>query len=172
MYYRTRTYLAGDWTGDQDLIQTLKKWNDSDYWGLTFSDAHDLMQSYDTSMSCSIKRSLEKRLDASKTFVLIVGEDTDSLTKGACRYCSHYSSYYAKCCKGYHVDHRSFIKYECEKAIKDGLKIVVIYNYAKVHKSFCPECIKNTGTHIPAKYIGSDGYYHWDYYGIKAAIMD
>ena len=58
MYYRTRTYLAGDWTGDQDLIQTLKKWNDSDYWGLTFSDTHDLMQSYDTSMPCSIKRSL------------------------------------------------------------------------------------------------------------------
>ena len=26
MYYRTRTYLAGDWDGDNDLIQQIKDW--------------------------------------------------------------------------------------------------------------------------------------------------
>ena len=44
------------------------------------------------------------------------------------------------------------IEYECEKAIKDNLKIVVIYNYANVDKSKCPDCIKYYGTHIPAYY--------------------
>lgn len=31
MYYRTKTYLAGDWTGDIDAITTLKKWNNDNY---------------------------------------------------------------------------------------------------------------------------------------------
>ena len=172
MYYRTRTYLAGDWTGDQDLIETLKKWNDSEHLNLHFSDAHDLIKAYDTSLPCSIKRSLSQRLDASKTFVLIVGSETNSLTKGGCRYCDRYSSYYGTCRNGYYVDHRSFIKYECEKAIRDKLKIVVIYNYPKVYKYLCPECIRNTGTHIPAKQMDRYGNYRWDYIGMKIAIMD
>jgi len=87
MYYKTRTYIAGDWTGDSDLIEQLSKWNDSNYWSLSFSDAHKLTQARDSSLPCSIKRSLSERLDASKTFVLIVGKDTNSLTKGSCQYC-------------------------------------------------------------------------------------
>lgn len=29
MAYRTRTYVAGDWTGDKNAIDQLFKWNDS-----------------------------------------------------------------------------------------------------------------------------------------------
>ena len=29
MAYRTRTYIAGDWTGDDNLISTLRHWNES-----------------------------------------------------------------------------------------------------------------------------------------------
>lgn len=42
MVYRTRTYIAADWDGDRDAVEQLHKWNDSNYWGLSFPDAHDL----------------------------------------------------------------------------------------------------------------------------------
>ena len=55
MVYRTRTYIAADWTGDKDAIDQLYKWNNG-YWSLSFTNAHDLMQSYDSSLNCSIKK--------------------------------------------------------------------------------------------------------------------
>ena len=36
MYYRTKTYLAGDWTGDKDAIDKIHFWNDSGYYSLDF----------------------------------------------------------------------------------------------------------------------------------------
>lgn len=87
MVYRTRTYIAADWDGDRDVVEQLHKWNDSNYWGLSFPDAHDLQQSRDSSLPCSIKSSLKKRMDGSKRFVLIVGDSTNSVTKGSCQYC-------------------------------------------------------------------------------------
>ena len=71
MAYRTKTYIAGDWTGDKDAIDKLYQWNTSKYWSLSFTDAHDLTKAKDSSLNCTIKRSLKVRMDASKTFVLI-----------------------------------------------------------------------------------------------------
>jgi len=169
MAYRTKTYIAGDWTGDKDLIDKLYEWNDSKHWSLHFVDAHELTQARDTSLYCSIKKSLAERLDASKTFVLIVGANTNSLTKGSCRYCGSYNSHNYSCVRGHHVDYRSYIDYECEKAANDGLKIVVLYNYASVHKEKCPVVLKDKGKHIPA-YYWEDGKAYWDYHAIKDAI--
>ena len=69
MSYRTRTYIAADWDSDSDAVEQLHKWNDSNYWSLSFSDAHDLKQAKDSSLNCSIKASLRTRLEASKTFI-------------------------------------------------------------------------------------------------------
>jgi len=33
--YRTKTYIAGDWTGDKNLIDELYEWNDSKHWLFT-----------------------------------------------------------------------------------------------------------------------------------------
>ncbi|SDM89090.1 TIR domain-containing protein [Lachnospira pectinoschiza] len=169
---RTKTYIAGDWTGDQNLISQLYKWNNNDRLLLNFVDAHELTQARDTSLACSIKRSLSERLNASKTFVLIVGKDTDKLTKGACRYCNNYSSYFSSCTHGSTLDQRSFIEYECEKAKRDNLKVVVLYNYTSVYKDKCPECLRYTGTHLNAYYKGTDGKYYLNYQDIKKAIMN
>lgn len=168
MLYRTRTYIAGDWTGDSDLINKIYEWNSSNYWALSFTDAHSLTQARDTSLPCSIKRSLAERLNGSKTFVLIVGNQTADLRKGGCQYCGSYNSYTYSCAKGYYVDYRSFIEYECEKAVRDGLKIVVIYNSSYVDRTKCPEIIRYEGTHIPAKKSYT---YLWDYDSIKSAIV-
>ena len=61
--YRTKTYIAADWTGDKDAVDQLYKWNNSNYWALSFTDAHDVTQARDGSLNCSIKSSLKKRLD-------------------------------------------------------------------------------------------------------------
>ncbi len=166
MHYRTRTYIAADWTGDKKIVDKLREWNQSGFYALDYTDAHDLMQSRDTSLPCTIKKSLSERLNASKTFVLIVGKDTKSLTKGSCRYCTSYTKYINNC----GTDNRSFIEYECEKAVKDQLKIVVIYNYANVDRSKCPECIRYQGTHITAYFKGADGQYYWNISEISKAI--
>lgn len=169
MAYRTKTYIAADWSGDKDAIDKLHDWNNSNYWSLSFTDAHDLTQARDTSLNCSIKTSLATRLDVSKTFVLIVGSGTKALRSGSCQYCNSYNSYTYSCAKGYSVDYRSYLEYECEKAIRDGLNIVVLYNAATVDKSKCPDTIKSVGTHVAMCYK-KDGNYYWDYQAVKDAI--
>ena len=46
--YRTKTYIAGDWDHDKDAVDKLYQWNGSNYWSLSFTDAHDLTQANDT----------------------------------------------------------------------------------------------------------------------------
>lgn len=169
MVYRTKTYIAGEWDGDQDAIKKLYSWNDSDYWSLTFTDAHELTQARDGSLNCSIKSSLAIRLNVSKTFVLIVGNNTKSARSGSCQYCNSYNSWTGSCARGYSVDLRSYIEYECDKALRDGLKIVVLYNAVSVNKSKCPDSVRDTGTHVAmCKFEG--GEYYWNYTAVKAAL--
>lgn len=169
MANRTRTYIAADWTSDKDAVDQLHKWNDSKFWSLSFYDAHDLTQARDESLNCSIKASLASRLDASKTFILIVGSTTKSVRSGSCSYCSSYNSHTYSCARGYSVDYRSYIEYECEKAVRDGLKLVILYNAATVDKSKCPESISSKGTHVAMCYYENSQYY-WDYNAVKQAI--
>lgn len=169
MANRTKTYIAGDWTGDQDAIEQLHKWKESQYWSLSFTDAHELTQARDGSLNCSIKASLSTRLDASKTFVLIVGSNTKTVRSGSCQYCSSNNSYTNRCVRGHSIDYRSYIEFECEKAVSDGLKIVVLYNAARVDRTKCPDVVKYIGTHA-AMCTYRDGQYYWDYQTVKNAI--
>lgn len=160
--YRTKTYIAADWTGDNDAVTQLHKWNNSRYWGLSFHDAHDITQSSDSSKNCSIKASLRTRLDRTKTFVLIVGSGTKTRRAGECNYCLKSNS-----CGS--LSNKSFIEYECDKAVRDGIKIVVLYNAATVDKSKCPDILKYRGNHV-AMYHRKNGILDWDYQTIKSAI--
>lgn len=169
--YRTKTYIAGDWTGDRDLIDELYKWNDSDCWALHFADAHDITQARDSSLYCSIKRSLWERLKASKTFVLVVGAQTDRLTKGGCQYCESYNSWNRSCARGYSCDYRSYIEYECEMAKLYEMKVVVIYNFSFIRKEKCPQILRDSGVHISGYYWDNNGEKNWNYWEIKQAIM-
>lgn len=169
MAYRTRTYIAGDWTGDKNAINQLYEWNDG-YWSLSFVDAHELTQARDSSLRCSIKRSLKERMNVSKTFVLVVGNQTNTITAGGCQFCGSYNSWGSYCAKGYPVDYRSYIKYECEIAVEAGIKIVVLYNSTYVNKDNCPESVRKIGVHVPMIYKDQDGKYYWDYKAVKNAI--
>lgn len=170
MVYRTRTYIAADLDGDRDAVDQLHKWNDSDYWGLSFTDAHNLQQSRDSSLPCSIKSSLKERMDHSKRFVLIVGDSTDTVTKGSCRYCGSYNAWTSSCARMHSVDYRSYIKYECDKAMEADIDIVVLYNNTRVDRSKCPEAVRYHGNHVAMMYY-RDGKYYWDYPAVKKALQ-
>ena len=177
MVYRTKTYIAGDWTGDSDLINKLNEWNNSKQLGLSFVNVHEVSQSSDESLNCSIKKNLRRRMSISKTFVLIVGNKTNILRSGACYTCRNYFSIAnsAFCMSSYPLDNRSYVQYECEMALKDyqdrKLKnIVVIYNgLTEPDYSKCPAILRNVGTHIGSD-IFEDGVYKWAYNRIKSAI--
>lgn len=170
MTYRTKTYIAADWDQDEDAVNQLHKWNDSNHWSLSFHDAHEITKAKDSSLYCSIKSSLKTRMDVSKTFILIVGDTTNIITKGSCAYCGSYNSWTQSCARGHSVDFRSFVKFECAKAIEAGIKIVVLYKSTVVSKSKCPDAVKNVGTHVAMWYKGSDGQIYWDYNAVKKAL--
>jgi hypothetical protein len=173
MIYRTKTYIAAEWTGDHDAVKQIHKWNDGKKWSLSFTDAHELTQARDGSLYCSIKSSLGTRLDATKTFILIVGINTKSARSGSCQYCKSNNVFNGSCAKGYSIDYRSYIEYECEKALKAALKgqmkIIVLYKAAKVNKSNCPVSLKNIGKHVAMYYI-ENGNTYYDYQALKDAI--
>lgn len=169
MVYRTKTYIAGDWDGDSNAIDQLRKWNDGNCWSLSFTDAHDITQSSDASLNCSIKKSLATRMDASKTFVLVVGDNTNNLRSGSCSYCGSYSGYFHSCSRGHQTSLKSYVEYECDKAVRDGLKIVVLYNSPSVKKSQCPEVLRAKGYHVPMQ-KWENGKLYWDYQSVRDAL--
>ncbi len=169
MAYRTKTYIAADWDGDSNAVNQLYAWKNNGYLTLDFQDAHDLTQARDGSLNCSIKKSLAGRLDASKMFVLIVGNGTKSVKSGSCQYCNSYNSWTKVCARGYSVDYRSYVEYECQKAVKDNLNIVILYNAASVDKSKCPDSIKAYGTHSAMQKM-QNGTHVWDYSAVKKAF--
>ena len=173
---RTKTYIAADFDHDKDAVDILYKWKNDKSLLFDFQDAHDLTQARDTSLYCSVKSSLRTRLNESKTFVLIVGDHTNSLTKGGCQLCQSYNSWTTSCARSYYVDYRSYIQYECEMALQDFFsreikKIVVLYKNTMVNKNLCPECIKPFGVHLPMIINTYSGYY-WNYHTICNALYN
>lgn len=176
--YRTKTYIAGDWTGDNNAVSKLMTWNEGDKWSLHFQDVHQLTQSYDSSLYCSIKHSLNLRMRVSKLFILVVGNSTNTVTKGACFNCSEYERFLTmppNCKRGNRIDNRSYVKYECSLARaafdRGQMSILVLYNSAIIDRSKCPEAVRDVGVHIAMKSSNpATGIYDYDYKRIKNAI--
>lgn len=172
MVYRTKTYLAADFDNDKEAINQLLKWNDSEYYsGIDFVNVHEFMQSRDSSLPCSIKQSLSNRMDMCKLFILIVGNNTNTVTKGSCHYCARYRRLENMCFSNKYQNTKSFIEFECDRAKRDyfdeKIKILVLYNSSYVYKDRCPESLRNIGIHVPMK---TNGIY--DYQNVKCAFLD
>lgn len=168
---RTCTYIAADFDNDRTGVEHLHWLKKNGY--LFFQDAHELQHSSDTSLPCSIKRSLRYRMDNSRRFILIVGNQTNKVTKGGCQFCNSYNSHTNSCGRGFWVDYRSYIKYECDIAfasISEGMKIIVLYNSAAVNRDLCPEKIRGVGIHRQMWYREADGRYYWDDAGIVQVV--
>lgn len=73
------------------------------------------------------------------------------------------------CAKSRTVDKRSYIKFECDKAVEEDIKIIVLYNATKIERSKCPAAVRYKGTHVKmVKY--ENGKYYWDYQSVKNAF--
>lgn len=166
---RQYTYIAGDWEHDIAVVDKLYEWNISSQSPITFNDAHQITQARDESLNCSIKSSLLKRLQQSNKFILIVGAQTKKLRAGGCQFCKSYNSYAHYCVRGYSSDYRSYIEYECSKAIEMGLKVLVIYNSSQIDKTLCPDIMKDyyNATHIPL-FSYSSPFHFSSYPGLSA----
>lgn len=169
MAIRTRTYIAADFDHDKDAVDILYKWKKDGRLDFDFNDAHELTHAQDSSLPCSIKSSLKARMDISKTFVLIVGNHTNSITKGSCQYCTSYNSWTEACARDHFVDYRSYIEYECDKAVEAGISIIVLYKSTVVDRSKCPEAVRFKGLHVAMEY-NSAGYLYWNYDAVKEAF--
>ena len=64
---------------------------------------------------------------------------------------------------------KSFIEFECDKAVRDQLNIVVLYNAATVDRTKCPDAVRYTGVHAKMQHV-VNGKYEWDYESVRAAL--
>lgn len=92
------------------------------------------------------------------------------MVEGGCQLCQSYNSWCSYCARGYSIDYRSYIKYECDKAVEAGIKLVILYNSTIIDKSKCPELVRNLGVHINMMYVGPDGNKRWNYKKSKRCI--
>ncbi len=162
------TYIAADYDNDQKAVEVLYKMKENGY--IHFKDAHELQQSNDSSLACSIKKSLKYRMDNSYRFVLVVGKHTNTITKGGCQICDSYNSHTYSCARGYNVDYNSFVKFECENAVKNNMNIIVLYKDTTINRELCPESIRMKGHHQRMWKRGEDGKIYWDYSAIASVF--
>ena len=125
MTYRTRTYIAADWEHDKNAVDKLYEWNNSNHWGLSFGDAHELSKCRsDDTNNCNIKKNCSQNLDYSKCLVLIIGQHTKSLRAGYCMYCKRYST-----CSDTYKTNKSYVEFECDYAIRHDLPIIAGFDF-------------------------------------------
>ena len=119
MAYKNKVFVSFD--GDKDIhyYRLMRAWKQNDNSSFNFYDAHDVSSSRDTSTEETIKRSLRTRLNATKVFVLLVGEGTRYLYK--------------------------FVRWEIEQALSLELPIIVVnLNGLKgIDTHLCPSILRD-----------------------------
>ena len=122
MGYRNKTYMCFDGDNDIHYFYLMKAWkhNQNDFFkDFSFYDAHEINYARDDSKEESIKRQLLERLNNSKLFIILIGEQTKYLTK--------------------------FVRWEMEQAIKQDIPIIAINLNGKreMDDNRCPPLIKD-----------------------------
>ena len=79
MSYRSKIYVAFDGDTDIHYYFLMKAWTNNEKFDFEINDAHDINFSRDTSLEQSIKNQLRIRLNNSKVFILLIGENTKYL---------------------------------------------------------------------------------------------
>lgn len=100
MGYRNKTYVAFDADNDINYYRLMQAWKQRDHTSFNFYDAHDLNNLRSGSSEVTIKRKLKERLQNTKVFILLIGQQT--------RF------------------HYKFVRWEIEKAIELNLPIICV----------------------------------------------
>ncbi len=122
MGYRNKTYMCFDGDNDIHYFYLMKAWkhNQNEFFkDFSFYDAHEINYARDNSKEESIKRQLLERLNNSKLFIILIGEQTKYLTK--------------------------FVRWEIEQALKQEIPIIAINLNGKreMDENRCPPLIKD-----------------------------
>lgn len=119
MAYRNKIYVAFDADNDIRYYRLMQAWKQNDDTNFNFYDAHDLTNIMSWSTEESIKASLRERLNNTKIFVILIGDNT--------RF------------------HQKFVRWEIEQAIKKGLPIIAVnLNGKRYHDDeLCPAILDN-----------------------------
>lgn len=117
MAYRNKVYLCFDGDNDIHYFYLMKAWknNQTEFFkNFNFYDAHEINYARDSSKEESIKRQLLERINNSKLFVILIGEQTKYLYK--------------------------FVKWEIEQAIKQDIPIISINlnGHRSIDENRCP----------------------------------
>lgn len=117
MAYKNKTYVAFDGDNDIHYYRLMTAWKQNDNHSFNFYDAHGINNARDTSTEESIKRQLRERMNNSKVFVLLIGNNTRYL--------------------------RKFVKWEIELALKKKLPIICVnLNKSRSKDSLCPASLE------------------------------
>lgn len=126
MARRTRTYVAFDADSDIHWYRLMQAWKANDGIDFDFNNAHDLTTIRPESGEEAIKRSLRERMNNSRIFVLLVGEETKRL--------------------------RKYVPWEIEIALDANLPIIVVNLNKKraMDGDLCPTSLQSElAIHIP-----------------------
>lgn len=119
MAYTNKTYVAFDADNDMHYYNLMKAWKQSENISFNFYDAHELNNLMQRSSEDTIKNKLKERLDNTKVFVLLVGEQTRFLYK--------------------------FVRWEIEQALNRNLPIICVNLNGKrsIDTFKCPPLLKD-----------------------------
>lgn len=119
MSYKNKIYVAFDADNDIRYYRLMQAWKQNDDTNFNFYDAHDLTNIMPWSTEESIKTSLRERLNNTKIFIILIGNNT--------RF------------------HQKFVRWEIEQAIKKGLPIIAVnLNGKRYHDDeLCPAILDN-----------------------------
>lgn len=79
MAYRNKTYVCFDADNDIRYYRLMQAWKQNDNTNFNFHDSHDLNNLLPTSTEETIKRKLRERLNNTKMFIVLIGEQTRCL---------------------------------------------------------------------------------------------
>ncbi len=118
MAYSNKTYVAFDADNDIHYYRLMQAWKQSDNNSFNFYDAHDINNLRQWSSEETIKLRLRERLNNTKVFVLLVGEQTKYLYK--------------------------FVRWEIEQALKLNLPIICVNlnGQRSIDNDRCPPILK------------------------------
>lgn len=165
-----KAYLTADWRGDGDAFVQFAEWNQSRHWRMNLLDSRELTDGKNKDLYCVTKERLREKIQVCEKFILITGEHTAMLAEGACPYCNSYRPYRWDCRKGYPLDSRNFVKYECAVAAELSLDIVVLYKDIAINRMRCPLELKNHGTHVAMQYMDECQAVCWNARAVEDAL--
>lgn len=119
MAYRTKIYIAFDGDTDIHYYYLMKAWTNNEKFDFEINDAHDINYSRDTSLEQSIKAQLRIRLQSSKVFIILIGENTKYL--------------------------RKFVPWEIDYALRNNMPIIAVnLNGKRDRDNFrCPNALRD-----------------------------